>query len=969
MPRRKIGTNIGLTLPLTLTILLLSWSSPVPIRQVLAETKDRQAEADRLLQQGIEKYQASQFQAAIESWQQGLTLYQHPNNSQQQKTANEKPSKSDNNQQQNQDTNEKKIYPQKAVMRKQAKTLNNLGAAYYSLEKYHQAIDYYQQCLTISQQLGDRYGEGKTLNSLGRIYYVLGKYTQAIGLYRQSLAIAKAIKIPQGQGVTLGNLGDAYTGLKDYDRAINYYQQSITITRKIGDRYDESQYLASMGIAYNGRGESSKAVEHFQRSLKLAREIGARQIERTALQNLGITYYYLGEYSQAINYQQQSLVLAREISAHSQEIESLNNLGRIYQSQGDQSKAADYYQQSLALARQIGNRQQEAKSLGNLSMSYHALGDNDKAIKYQQQSLVLARKIGDRQQQAESLGNLGTIRYALQDYSKAIDYYQKQLSIIRAVDNRDRQEQALINLGRAYLATSNHVKVIETYKQILHFVNQSDRDRERAIALGILGKTYLALGNYTMATEYLQPYLAITQKMKDLQGQKIALNALGVAFFHTGNLEAAEKLLREKIEIDRVPSKPVDSNDALQLFLSQQQTNPYQILQQVLVAENKPEEALEIAERQRKKILPEVLRDSSLEKLQALKKPVSLKQIQQIAQQQKATLVSYSLVSATELYIWTIEPTGEINFSSVDLSHQQQSKQILPLASLVSQTLESISDSSSSVVPPASQTKLLQQLYQVLIQPITHLLPTDPKEPVIFVTPKELFLVPFSALQDERGKYLIEKHTIAKTPSIQLLGLTQQPKKAQKQENKRTGNDSLPVLVVGNTAISETVASVLKTQIIAATQATETEIKQKMPTAPIVHLVTNGLFNKSLGSAIALVPSEEDDGWLTPQEILQMNLNAELVILNNSNLKEGLINSNGAISLSGSLISAGVEGVIISLWSNSDASTADFMREFYLHWQKDSNKAQALRQAMLTTMKIHPLPQDWAGFILVGEAL
>ena len=65
MPRRKIGTNIGLTLPLTLTILLLSWSSPVLIRQVLAETRDRQAEADRLLQQGIEKYQASQLRQYV----------------------------------------------------------------------------------------------------------------------------------------------------------------------------------------------------------------------------------------------------------------------------------------------------------------------------------------------------------------------------------------------------------------------------------------------------------------------------------------------------------------------------------------------------------------------------------------------------------------------------------------------------------------------------------------------------------------------------------------------------------------------------------------------------------------------------------------------------------------------------------------------------------------------------------------
>ena len=44
------------------------------------------------------------------------------------------------------------------------------------------------------------------------------------------------------------------------------------------------------------------------------------------------------------------------------------------------------------------------------------------------------------------------------------------------------------------------------------------------------------------------------------------------------------------------------------------------------------------------------------------------------------------------------------------------------------------------------------------------------------------------------------------------------------------------------------------------------------------------------------------------------------------------------------------------------------MAEFYRQLQQNPNKAQALRQAMLITMKKHPEPRDWAGFILIGEA-
>jgi CHAT domain-containing protein len=44
------------------------------------------------------------------------------------------------------------------------------------------------------------------------------------------------------------------------------------------------------------------------------------------------------------------------------------------------------------------------------------------------------------------------------------------------------------------------------------------------------------------------------------------------------------------------------------------------------------------------------------------------------------------------------------------------------------------------------------------------------------------------------------------------------------------------------------------------------------------------------------------------------------------------------------------------------------MTEFYRQMQQKPDKAQALRQAMLTTMKTHPNPSDWAAFTLIGEA-
>jgi CHAT domain-containing protein len=68
------------------------------------------------------------------------------------------------------------------------------------------------------------------------------------------------------------------------------------------------------------------------------------------------------------------------------------------------------------------------------------------------------------------------------------------------------------------------------------------------------------------------------------------------------------------------------------------------------------------------------------------------------------------------------------------------------------------------------------------------------------------------------------------------------------------------------------------------------------------------------------------------------------------------------------LIAAGVPSAIVSLWYVPDFATTDLMTEFYRKLQENPDKAQAIRGAMLATMKKHPNPYNWAGFTLIGEA-
>ncbi|HEY9834958.1 MAG TPA: CHAT domain-containing protein [Stenomitos sp.] len=677
-----------------------------------------------------------------------------------------------------------------------------------------------------------------------------------------------------------------------------------------------------------------------------------------------------------------SQVLAQTPEARKAKADQLLNQGvELYQTSQFEA-ALQTWQQALIIYREIKDRQGEGTSLGNLGGAYYSLGDYTKAMEYQQQSLAIVREIKDRRGEGVSLSHLGLVYYSLGDYAKAMEYQQQHLLIAREIKDRQGEGNALGNLAGAYYS----------------------------------------LGDYTKAIEYHQQSLAIAREIEDKYREGVVLNNLGLALYKSGNLTQSEKILRTGIEVWESQRGKLGSNDAYKVSIFEGQAPTYRTLQQVLIAHNNPNAALEIAERGRARAFVELLARRNTTTSDSAKSsiaPPTIEQLQQIAKQQNATLVEYSIIyddfkikgkeesHESELYIWVINPTGEITFRRNDLKPLWQ-KQNTSLAELVTTSRESIGVRSRGLgvvgkEDEATQTNQLQQLHQILIQPIADLLPTNPEARVIFIPQSSLFLVPFPALKDDLGKYLIEKHTILTAPSIQVLELTRKQREnlppltkgGKGGVNLVVGNPTMPSVspypgekpqqlapLPGAEAEAKAIAPLLNTQPLIGNQATESAIKQLLPQSRIIHLATHGLLDdiRGMGSAIALTPDssssplakggqEGGNGLLTAEEILDLKLNAELVVLSACDTGRGRITGDSVVGLSRSLIASGVSSVIVSLWAVPDAPTASLMTEFYRNiQQRQLDKAQALRQAMLTTLKQHPNPRNWAAFTLIGEA-
>ncbi|MBW4691575.1 MAG: CHAT domain-containing protein [Lyngbya sp. HA4199-MV5] len=907
---------IALTLLAAPVGLLLPTDSSLIAPALAQTTKARQAEADRLLEQGLSQFQTGGIEAAFQSWQQALTIYRSLKD-----------------------------------RLGEGKALGNLGIAYRILGDFDQAIAAQQQYLAIARELKDRESEGMALGNLGNIAYLLGQFDNAIDYQQQWLAIARETKDRQSEGKALGNLGNIYESLGDYAKTIDYTQQWLAIARETKDRQSEAKAIGNLGVVSHSSGDYASAISYGQQQLAIARAIKDRQTEGAALGNLGNAYYALGEYEKAINHEQQLLTIARDIKDIQSEAAALGNLGNVLLALGQYDKAADYHQQQLDIVRRLKNRQSEAIALGNLSTATFFVGAYTRTIEYGQQALAIAQQLKDRQTEGKVLGNLGNAYLVMGDTAKAIDHYQQQLAIARAIKARPSEGAALNNLGYALL--------------------------------------------------------------------------------RSGNLAEAERTLFAGIQLWESLRAGLGSDDISKVSLFDEQARTYRTLQEVLIAQNKPGAALEIAERGRARAFVELLAQrlttgTGDRQTEARSQPSpstatiaspSLANIKQIARDQKATLVQYAIIYSevasegrqlpkeAELYIWVVKPSGDITFRKTDLKPLWQ--QNTSLRNLVTSSREAIGVRSRSVSGRsnrralAAQAQPLQTLHQLLIQPIADLLPTDPNQRLIFIPQGTLFLVPFPALQDPQGKYLIEQHTLQTAPSIQVLG---QIAALTRQQSSRNRNASHSSLVVGNPIMpkvppapgeppeplaplpgaekeARAIASLLQTQAITGKQATKTTIVQQMSRAQIIHLATHGLLDEQRGleSALAFAPEvnrsakkgdrasdRANNGLLTAAEILTLPLNADLVVLSACDTGRGRITGDGVVGLARSFLAAGTSNLVVSLWAIPDAPTATLMTQFYRNLRQTNDKAQALRQAMLITMKTHPNPRDWAAFTLIG---
>jgi CHAT domain-containing protein len=135
--------------------------------------------------------------------------------------------------------------------------------------------------------------------------------------------------------------------------------------------------------------------------------------------------------------------------------------------------------------------------------------------------------------------------------------------------------------------------------------------------------------------------------------------------------------------------------------------------------------------------------------------------------------------------------------------------------------------------------------------------------------------------------------------------------------------------------------------------------------------IESPLLRSGLALAGANEHKEDDNGILTALEVTGLNLwGTKLVVLSACDTGVGEVkNGDGVHGLRRTLVLAGAETQVMSLWPVADRATRELMVSYYRKLQEGQERGEALRKVQLEMLKRvnRRHPYYWASFIQSGE--
>lgn len=687
--------------------------------------------------------------------------------------------------------------------------------AYYQ-PRPERSLALYALTVAVAEQLNDKRLLATTHYKLGLNNLHLRRYQAAIQSYLISRRLFEEAGLHRDLIYICGDLGALFLAVEDYTKAKEYALQAIALGRaaKLGgvttgalpDQYGVAEALSTLGHVTQYSGDYTQAAEYFRQSVALYQELYGGSLKyglylAETLLALGGVYNLLGENARALLFIHQALDIARKLPYYQNLTASiLNILGVLYLDQEDYDRATGYFGQCLRINRSLRNREGTADALLNLAVTHQRKGEFDQALENFNQSLAEATAIASKDLIIAAGEGIGAVYQAQGKPAAALEQLNRSLSLAREIDSNLRIAELLWRKAEVGIATRNYIEASALAREANELARRLRLPKMSFLTTTTLGQAYAGLKQTDLAIQTLSQAVEQVEAMR----QQVAGQQQGRQLFFENKVAAYHSL----VELLLAQNKPVDA-----LLRAEQAKS--RVLLDVLSDGTGTRLAMTPKEREEEKQLNQVITKLNGEiRAEQLKQSPDAAQIDQIRVRLEAARLKYasfqdllyasrSKSEAPRGQTVLLAPDALGSFAQDErtafleyvVTREQSYLFVLTKgqggfpdlkAYLINVSAEKIEELAGRFrrmiadrLPVSAQ--LCRELYDLLIKPAE--LQLQGKTTICVIPDGVLWEMPFQAMQPRQGHYLIEDYAIYYAPSLTVLA-----------EINRKGKDAKAVL-------------------------------------------------------------------------------------------------------------------------------------------------------------------------------
>lgn len=893
-----------------------------------------------------------------------------------------------------------------------AEPLFRLADFYFQTQQFPKAEPIYERVLSIQRRTleADDAAIGLTLNDLASVYAATGRELVARPLQEQVVAIYEKRHGPESvqHALALSNLGETYRVLGLFDRADAVIARALAIRERLfGPEHPRvALVLNNMGVLERDRGDFVRAETLLLRALAMREKaLGPEHPEvAQSLTNLGELYRLKGDIDRAEQFTLRSLAIKEKaLGPNNPSLAlTLNNLAVLHLERGRFDKATEALERSLAIFEKVLGPGNPFSSviLNNLAGIARKAGRFDDAKALMARALPLEEKAfgKDHPRVANNLTNLGLIQRDAGEIALSLATFERVLAIREASLGPTSPEVAtsLATVASLRLATGDLAGAIAAQKR-------AGDARERDFA-------------YTLS--------AGSERQKLLYLDRTASELDGAISLHT--VCARDSVDARRIAFEAVLRRKGRALDAMANTITSLRARASEtdrmLLDELVEARavlstlslrgpgRRPIEAYRAeldALRQRVDTLEEQVAARSVA-FRLRFAPVTLDTVQ-AAVPVDSVLVEFASYRA---YDAAKNALGERRYVAYVLRREGQPGWVdLGAAEPIDRAVDALRKAARN--PNRTDAgDLGRAVFDRVMAPVVAVV--GDAERVVIAPDGALNLVPFAALVDEKGKFLVERfELVLVTSGRDLLRIGQSSRSPGApvlvadpefgsapdgmpvrslvhEEGTVLGGANFPALP-GTADEVERIAKLLPNAVVFTRERATEDAVKGVASPSLMHLATHGFFLRSaappasdarglvhpasngslldddsaatfanplLRSGLAFAQANRfsepsGDGILTALEASGLDLfGTELVVLSACDTGVGDVRTgDGVYGLRRALVLAGAESQVLTLWPVDDLATRDLMVRYYKYLLKGRGRAEALRKVQLKMLE------------------